>query len=111
MFKFLIKLALSALIASATWQIGSAYAANYRFKDATEAAALTPRISDDDLRERIMELAAQNDAPIEEENLQIRREQNHIYIDASYVRPVNVVPGFQRDWPFAWSLDVFVLSQ
>ena len=110
MIKFLIKLALSALIASATWQIGSAYAANYRFKDATEAAALTPRITEEVLRARIMELAAQNGAPVEEENVQIRREGSHVYVDASYVRTVNVLPWYQRAWPFSWSLDVFVLQ-
>jgi len=109
MIKFLIKLALSALIASATWQIAMAYASNYRFKDATESAALTPRITDAALRERVLELADHNDAPLEEENLEIRRDVRHIWVDVSYVRPVNVLPWYQHPWPFGWSVEVILL--
>ena len=109
MIKFLVKLALAALIAHATWRIGSAYLSDYRLRDGAHAAALTPRVNDGQLRARIMELAAENDASLEDENLVIRRDASHIYVDASYVRVVDVLPGYSHPWPFSWSIEVYVL--
>jgi hypothetical protein len=110
MIKFLIKLALTVLIAHATWRIGTAYVSHYRFKDGVQGAALTPRVNDVQLRARVMELASENDVPLEDENLAIRRDTAHIYVDASYVRAVEVLPGYPYPWQFSWSLDVYVLS-
>jgi hypothetical protein len=109
MIKFIIKLALTALVANATWQIGTAYLSHYRFKDAAREAALTPRVTDDQLRARIMELAAENDAPLDDENLVITRDLRHIVVDASYVRSIEAVPGFPYPWQFAWSIEVFII--
>jgi hypothetical protein len=109
MIKFILKVALSVLIAHATWRIGTAYVSHYRFKDAAREVALTPRATDAQLRERIMELASENDAPLEEENLNITRDVRHILMDASYVRSIDVLPGFPYAWHFAWSIDVVLL--
>jgi len=109
MIKFLIQVALAALIAHATWRIGSAYVSHYRFKDGAQAAALTPRVNDAQLRGRIMELASENDVPLEDENLAIRRDASHIYVDASYLRTVDVLPGYPYPWQFSWSVEVYVL--
>ncbi len=109
MIKFIIKLALSVLVANATWRIGSAYVSHYRFEDAVREAALTPRVTDEQLRARIMELASENDAPLEAENLAITHGQSHVLVDASYVRPIEVLPGFPYAWQFAWSVDVVIL--
>ena len=110
MLKFLIKLALAALVAYGTWQIGSAYASDYRFKDSTREAALIPRITDTQLRARVQELASENDVPLENGDLAIRHDQAHIYVDASYVRNVNVLPWYSYPWHFAWSIEVFIVS-
>ena len=109
MIKFLIKLAVSVLIAHATWRIGSAYLSHYRFKDAAREAALTPRLTDAQIRERVMELADSYGAPLAEEDLEIRRNTRNILLDASYVRPIEVIPGRPLAWRFAWSIEVFVL--
>lgn len=109
MIKFIVKVALAALVAHATWQIGSAYISHYKFKDAAREAALMPRITDEQLRDRIMELASENDAPLEEENLAITRDLRRLLMDASYVRSIDVLPGFPYAWNFAWSIEVLIL--
>ena len=109
MIKFIIKLALSVLIAHATFRIGSAYLSHYRFKDAAREAALTPRATDAQIRDRIMELAEIHDIPLEADNLDVRRNTRNILVDASYVRPVEVIPGHPYAWQFAWSIEVFIL--
>ena len=110
MIKFLIKVALAALIAHATWRIGSAYISHYKFKDSVREAALTPRITDEQLRARIMDLASENDAPLDEENLTITRNTSHLLVDAAYDRTIDVLPGFPYTWHFAWSVDVVLLG-
>ena len=109
MIKFILKVALAALIAHATWRVGSAYLSHYKFKDAAQEAALTPRITDLQLRARIMDLASENDAPLDDENLTITRSESHLLLDAAYDRSIEVVPGFPYTWHFAWSIDVVLL--
>jgi hypothetical protein len=109
MIKFVLKLALTALIANATWQVGSAYLSHYRFKDAAREATLTPRVTDEQLRARIIELATEFDAALDDENLVITRDQRHIVVDVSYVRSIEAVPGFPYPWQFAWSIEVFII--
>ena len=109
MIKFILKVALAALIAHATWRVGSAYVSHYKFKDDAREAAQMPRITDQQLRDRIIELASENDAPLEEENLTISRDLRHVVVDASYVRSIDVLPGYPYAWHFAWSIDVVIL--
>jgi hypothetical protein len=108
--KFLIKLALAGLVAYGTWQLGSAYASDYRFKDSTREAALVPRVTDAQLRARVLELASENDVPLDDDDLQVRHDQSHIYVDASYVRDVNLLPWYRYPLHFGWSIDVFIVS-
>ena len=32
---------------------------------------------------------------------------NHTIVDGSYVRPVDLLPGYQYPWPFTWHIDTF----
>ena len=110
MIKFLLKLAATGLIGYAVWHIGIAYAGDYRFRDATKQAALTPRITDAQLRARVLDLAEENSVPLDEGSLEVRRASSHIFVDVSYEVPVDVLPWYERAWPFAWTVDVFVIQ-
>lgn len=110
MFRLIVKLAIAALLANAAWRIGSAYASFYRFKDAVEQTTqYGPPQSDDQLRARILELSAQYDLPLAEDALSVRRELNHTIVDGSIARPIEVVPGYTRPWPFTFHVDTFVV--
>ena len=111
MIKTLVKLALAALFANAVFQLGSAYAGFYRFKDAI--AGLTQyssKRSDDDLRQRIVELASQAGLPVDENSFTLRREVNHVLVEGSYVRPVDLLPGRPVPWTFRFTTDTFVID-
>ncbi|OLC66363.1 MAG: hypothetical protein AUH79_06145 [Betaproteobacteria bacterium 13_1_40CM_4_64_4] len=74
MIRLLVKLAIAGLIVNATWRTGSAYLSFYRFKDAVaETAQYSKGKSDDELRQRILELASNYDVPLADEDLTIRR--------------------------------------
>jgi hypothetical protein len=111
MVKLVVKLALAALIANGTWRVGSAYATFYRFKDAVEQTTqYGPERSNAELRIRVLELAEQYDVPLDEESFTVERVENHTIVDGAYVVPIDLLPGVQRQWPFPFHVDTFVLK-
>jgi hypothetical protein len=105
MIRLLVKLALAALIANAVWRIGSEYVTHFRFRDAVREAA-TYEVSGRDLRQQVMALAAEFDLPLDEDALNIQQDERHILIDGTYIRPIELLPGYEYPWRFAWSVDV-----
>ena len=112
MLKLLLKLVLVALIANATWRLGSAYVAFYRFKDAVaETARFGNQRSKAELLQRILDLASQYDIPLPTDAVSVRRDDpNHTIIDGSYTQPVDVLPGYRYLCPFSWHVDVFTVG-
>ena len=112
MLKLILKLVLVALIANATWRLGSAYVAFYRFKDAVaETAQFGNQRSKAELLQRVFELASQFDIPLAIDAVSIRRDDlNHTIIDGSYTQPVDVLPRYRYLCPFSWHVDVFTVG-
>src|SRR5262245_56062819 len=109
--KSIIKLLIAALIANATWRIGTEYLSYYKFKDSVREFS-EHRASKDEsqLRDKIMELASQYDIPLESEAFTINHLNNHTIIEGSYVKPIEVVPTFRYNWPFQFHIDTFVVD-
>lgn len=110
MIKAALKLVVAVLIANATWHVAAAYMSFYRFKDAvTDLAIHDGTSSDDQLRARVMELAASHDEPLAAESVTIRRAEHHTFVDGEYTKPVSLVPGYTYPWPFSLAVDGFVI--
>ena len=110
--KTLLKLALVALVANATWHVFQAYSAHYRFKDAVESTAqYRGNKTETDVRDRVLELASQYDVPVTRENLSVTIGEKHTIVETSYARPVDLLPGFTYPWPFSVHVDTFTVSQ
>ena len=109
MFKLLIRLAIAALIANAVWRVGSEYLTFYRFKDDVRNAATFRKGSDSDLRLKIEQLAADFDVPLDDDALKISSDEDkavsHSVIEISYVKSIEVFPGYQYPWPFSFAID------
>jgi hypothetical protein len=104
--KTLVKLAIVALVANAAWQTVNAYWPHYKFREAVRSTAqYRGERSDAQLRARILELAATYDVPLADEDLTVRREQSRTIVEASYVRPVDLAPGYTYRWPFKLFVD------
>jgi hypothetical protein len=104
--KTVIKLAFVALLANATWHVFVVYLAHYKFKDGVQSAALyRGDMSDEALREKILGIALQFDVPVTDADVSVTHEDKHTIVDLSYVRPVDLAPGFTYPWPFSAHVD------
>jgi hypothetical protein len=110
MIRTVIKLAIVALLANATWQVFNVYWPYYKFKDAIHATAqFRGDKTDDQIRSRILELAEQFGVPLSEEALSVRQENKHTIVDAAYTHPVEVFPRYTYRWPFTIHVDTFTV--
>jgi hypothetical protein len=92
--KLFFKLAVVALLANAAYRVGLEYLTYVKFRDAVRDAATYKTNDDEDLRKRIMDLAGDYDIPLTNDAVTIRREDRQV-----------VVPTFQYQWPFTWSIE------
>jgi hypothetical protein len=107
MIKFVIKLAIVALIANAGWRVGSAYLAFYRFEDAIRSMVqYRGQKTDTEIRTRILDKAAEDGIPLAPESLTLERENTRTIVNGAYEQPVEVVPGYTRTFPFTIHLDI-----
>jgi hypothetical protein len=108
LIKLLLKLIVVALVANAAWHVMTAYTSYYKFKDSVQQ---TTQFGNDksieQLKTRILALAADYDLPIGEDDLTVRREGLHTVVDASYSKTIDVAPGFSQRWAFEVHTDTF----
>jgi hypothetical protein len=109
--KLAVKLLIVALLANAAWHLMTAYTAHYRFKDALEESAQYGiDLSDDQLRQRVVDLMDQFGIPAGADSFTLQREDKHTIIDGSYTRSVDLLPGYSRPWPFNWHVDAYTIK-
>ncbi len=106
--KLLIKLAITALFANAAFRIGTQYLVHYNFRDSVREAAMFQAKTEDDLRERVMELAAAYDVPQTDDGFTVRRDARQAFIRGTYTKKIEIVPGFPYDWKFDWDIDAYL---
>ena len=106
MIKLILKLVVVALIANATWRVGSAYIAHYKFTDAVQQAALfRGNKTDDVLRRRIFEIASDFDIPVTDTDVTLTTLEHHTVVEGSYTRIIELVPGYKYPWDFMFHID------
>jgi len=111
MIKTIIKLAVVALIANAIWRIGSAYVSFYRFKDAVDEMALHSKGKTvDEMKDKVLDLAASYEEPLEADAVSVRHEDPHLIIEGSYKKKVLLAPGVEYAWPFTLHVDEMVIG-
>jgi hypothetical protein len=111
MIRFLIKLAITALLANAAYQFGSEYLNYYKFKDSVRNAATfrKPKDTDEDLKLQIEDLAFGYDIPLDDDAIRVTSDDSRAVgrsvVEISYVKPVQVLPGYQYPFSFSFSVD------
>ena len=109
--KTVLKLLVLGAILLAAYRVGHVYWDHYQFEDAVvEAAQFSDRNKPDDLPARVLDIAARMEIPLDAEHLSVTREQRRVTIDAAYVRTVDILPGFSRDWEFTVHVSVVAMN-
>jgi len=112
MIKRIISLVIFLLLVNAFVRLGFVYFHDQQFKDAIREAAILagqpPAKTDDVLRARVMELAQQNQIPLDPDYIEITRRSaqglgEKITIKFSYAVMVAVVPGYERRFDFDYA--------
>lgn len=108
--KVLVKLIIAAAILHATWRAGSVYFKYYQLRESVEEIALfSGNRSDDELRNRVQEVAKGLEIPLDAERISVRRDDNHTLIDASYDERIELLPRYYYPWRFDVKVDAFTL--
>ena len=111
MIKSIIKIAIAVVLANALWRVASAYISYYKFQDSVQEYAIrTNGKSEDEIKNRVAELAAQYEEPLDADAVDVRKTEQHTYIEASYTKPVAVLPGYEYQWPFSLKVDGYILE-
>jgi hypothetical protein len=106
--KLLIKLAIVALVANAAWHVMAAYTSYYKFKDAVQQTTLFGNDkSIERIKNRVLALASDYDLPIGEDDVTVRRDQLHTFVDGSYTKTLDLLPGYSHPWTFEFHTDTF----
>jgi hypothetical protein len=105
MMKRLIELLFVAALGYALIHAVPVYWNHYKFGDALEEmATFAAGKSDDELRERVIKIASENDVPLQADDLVIHQSDDATEILAPYTEKVEVLPRFV----FTASFDVKV---
>jgi hypothetical protein len=111
MIRTLLKLAVVALVANAIWHLFGAYAPNYKLQDRIQYVAQNRgQLTDEGLKDKVLDLAAEFEVPLAAGEVSVTQTDKHTLVDVSYVRPIELAPGFRYPWPFSIHVDVLNLG-
>jgi hypothetical protein len=108
----ILKLALGALLILGTVQAGRAAIKHYAFVDAIQEAMLfVGSRTEEELVDRVMEIAGDHEVPLEYENITVRREAFQVLVDGTYTETIELIPRiWSRPWDFTIDVDVRLLE-
>jgi hypothetical protein len=108
--KTLIKLVIAALVVHATWRAGTVYFRYYQFKDGVQQTAqFAGTRSENELHNRVLELARELRVPLEADRLRVRREDNRTLIDATYDERLELFPRYFYPWQLRVNVAAFTI--
>jgi hypothetical protein len=109
MFKKLVTLAIAALVLHAAWRVGSAYWVYYRFEDAIqEVAQFGGNSAEEETRAKVMKTAADMGVPLKAADVDVRRTQAKLFIDATYDTRLELLPRYYYPWTFKASVSAWI---
>lgn len=99
MLKRLVELVIAVVIVYAGWHAGVAYLHYYQFNDAIgELALFAGRSTEEQLRDRVMQLAQQYAIALDDAALTVHTDEEVTQITAPYTARVKLLPNYIYDW-------------
>jgi hypothetical protein len=109
MIRRLIGLVVFLLLAYAGYHAGMVWFHNQQFEDAVREIALFGNgKSDDVLKQSVMQAAADNNVPLDDQFIEIQRKtivgtNDHVIINVAYAVMVPIAPGKTYRWDFTYT--------
>jgi RecA-family ATPase len=104
MLRNLIRLIVVLLIAHALYRFAPPYIHYHQFKDAVaEAAMFAKDTPEHEIVDRVMDLAATYQVPIERDAVQVTRDKQYTHINVAYEEQIEWLPSYKRPMPFSVS--------
>ncbi|HSL69242.1 MAG TPA: hypothetical protein VK864_03330 [Longimicrobiales bacterium] len=101
MVKRLISFAFAAAVLYAAWNTGTVLFHHYQFSDGLEQLALFAGSStEDQLKERVLQLADQYRIPVDSETLTVHTDSEVTQITAPYTAQIKLLPNYTHEWKF-----------
>ena len=108
----LVKLAVFLLVLHAFYRFGPLYWNDARLHwDVKEAAHAWRDLSQTQIEDEVLSLAAKHDVPIDRANLTVRSTGARVTVDVTYVVPVQFLPGWRYPWTFESSIETWTLNR
>jgi hypothetical protein len=102
MIRRLLALVIVLALVYAGWHVGVVWSQYRKFQDDVRNVALFGNDkTDDDLKSKVMDLASQNQVPLQPDAIAITRRAGEVTIEAHYTQAVTVLPGYTRSLDFA----------
>jgi hypothetical protein len=110
--KTILKLAVFGLLVYACVNIAYAWMQYFEFKDGVRQASQTGfSLSDDELHNRVLEIAEQNSIPLAQDGFSVRRDDKiHTLIDGSYTKEISLLPIRAFPWTFTFHTDTMSVT-
>ena len=101
MIRRLIALVVVLALVYAGWNVGVVWSHYRTFQDDVRNVALFGNDkTDDDLKAKVMQLAGENDVPLQPEAVSIQRRAGEVVLQAHYTQTVKLLPGYTRPFDF-----------
>jgi len=101
-----IRYAIAAAALWAVWHVGAAQWQEFVFQDdLKQIAQFGSDRGEEAVRAAVMEAAASRRVPLSPERLQVRKQTDHLYIDAVYTVQIEVLPRYTYPWTFTVSAE------
>ncbi len=99
--KSLFKLAILLLLANGLFRFSVPYWHHHQFESALKGRILFWRDSSDEtILTEVLDFAAENSVPVGREQIDLRRENEHLFLNVGYTLPIEFVPTVIRPWRF-----------
>ena len=112
MIKRILSLIVFLLVVNAAYRVGIVYFHDQQFKDAIREYAILasqpPAKSDEAIRTKVMDLAQENQIPLDPDYVEISRRNaqglgEKVTIKFSYAVLIRLAPGYQRRFDFEYT--------
>jgi hypothetical protein len=102
----LIRFAIVALLLWAVWHVGAAMWQQFRFEDQVKQVAQFGADRDEaTVRGAVMEAATTLRVPLEAGRVNVRRQNDRLYIDLVYTARIEILPRYTYPWTFTVSAE------